>query len=69
MYADHPSFFTLLTHLLCWGCCSLVAKLCLNSSATLWTVARRAPLSMGFLRQEHWSVLPFRSPGELSDKG
>ena len=25
-------------------------------SATLWTVACQAPLSMGFSRQEHWSV-------------
>ena len=31
--------------------------------ATLWTVARQAPLSMGFSRQEYWSGLPFRSPG------
>ena len=30
--------------------------------ATLWTVARQAPLSMGFSRQEHWNVLPFPSP-------
>ena len=26
--------------------------------ATLWTVARQAPLSMGFSRQEYWSALP-----------
>ena len=25
---------------------------------TAWTVARQAPLSMGFSRQEHWSALP-----------
>ena len=30
--------------------------------ATLWTVARQAPLSMGFPRQEYWSRLPFPSP-------
>ena len=24
--------------------------------ATLWTVARQAPLSMGFSRQEHWGI-------------
>ena len=36
---------------------------------TLWGVARQAPLSMGFLRQENWSGLPFRSPGEFSDPG
>ena len=32
-----------------------------------WTVARQAPLSMGFSRQEHWSRLPFPSPGDLPD--
>ena len=32
-----------------------------------WTVARQAPLSMGFPRQEHWSGLPFPSPGDLSN--
>ena len=36
---------------------------------TLWTVARRAPLSMGFPRQEYWSGLPFPSPGYLSNPG
>ena len=30
---------------------------------TPWTVAHQAPLSMGFLRQEYWSGLPFPSPG------
>ena len=30
--------------------------------ATPWTVAYQAPLSMGFSRQEHWSVLPCPSP-------
>ena len=29
------------------------------------TVARRAPLSMGFPRQEHWSGLPCPPPGDL----
>ena len=33
--------------------------------ATPWTVARQAPLSMGFPRQEHWSRLPFPPPGDL----
>ena len=31
--------------------------------ATLWTVARQAPLSRGFSRQEYWSGLPFPSAG------
>ena len=35
--------------------------------ATPWTVARLAPQSMGFSRQEYWSGLPFPSPGDLPD--
>ena len=35
--------------------------------ATPWTVAHQAPLSVGFSRQEHWSGLPFPSPGDLPD--
>ena len=41
-------------------------------SDSLWlhmTVARQAPLSMGFPRQEYWSGLPFPSPGDLPDPG
>ena len=37
--------------------------------ATQWTVARQAPLSMGFSRQEYWSGLPFPPPGDLPDPG
>ena len=37
--------------------------------ATLWTVARQAPLSMGFPRQEYWSGLSFPSPGDLPNPG
>ena len=37
--------------------------------AVLWTVARQAPLSMGFSKQEHWSGLPCLSPGDLPDPG
>ena len=38
-------------------------------SATPWTVACQAPLSMGFSRHEYWSGLPFPSPGYLPDPG
>ena len=38
-----------------------------DSFATPWTVARQAPLSMGFLRQEYWGGLPFTPPGNLPD--
>ena len=34
---------------------------------TLWTVARQAPLSMGFSWQEYWSGLPRPPPGDLPD--
>ena len=40
-----------------------------SDSATSWTVAHRAPLSMGFSKQEYWSGLPFPSPGDLTDPG
>ena len=34
-----------------------------------WTVARQAPLSMGFSKQEHWSGLPCPPPGHLPNPG
>ena len=36
---------------------------------TPWTIADQASLSVGFSRQEHWSGLPFPSPGDLPDPG
>ena len=36
---------------------------------TLWTVAHQATMSMGFLRQEYSSGLPFPPPGDLPDTG
>ena len=38
---------------------------CVRLCATLWIVARQAPLSMGFSRQEYWSGLPCPPPGDL----
>ena len=35
--------------------------------ATLWTLARQAPLSMGFSRWGYWSRLPCFPPGDLLD--
>ena len=40
-----------------------------DSSATPRTIARQAPRSMGFPRQEYWSGLPFPPPGHLPDPG
>ena len=34
-----------------------------------WTVAYKAPLPMGFARQEYWSGFPFPSPGDLPNPG
>ena len=34
---------------------------------TLWTAARRAPLSMRFPKQEYWSGLPFPPLGDLPE--
>ena len=42
--------------------CSVV-----SDSATPWTVACQAPLSVGLPSQEYWSGLPFPSPGGLPD--
>ena len=41
---------------------------CVWVFATPWTVAQQAPLSMGFIRQEHWNVLPCPSPVHESEK-
>ena len=54
--------------------CSVTPSLLFDSFhvqlfVTSWTVACQAPLSMGFLRQESWSELPFPSPGDLRDPG
>ena len=46
-------------------CCCIVTKSC----QTQGLAAHLAPLSMGFPRQEHWSGLPFPSPGDLPDPG
>ena len=35
---------------------------------SLWTVVHRAPLSMGFSRQEYWNGLPFSPIGDLPDR-
>ena len=47
-------------------CGGLVAESC-PALATPWTVARQAPLSMGFSRQEYWTGLPCPPPGDLPD--
>ena len=40
---------------------------CVQLFETPWTVARQAPLSMGFSRQEYWSGLPCLLQGILEE--
>ena len=44
------------------GGCSVMSDF-----VTPWTVARKAPLSMEFFRQEYCSGLPFPSPENIPD--
>ena len=44
----------------------LVAESC-PTLVTPWTVAHKAPLSVGFFMQEYWSGLPFPTLGDLLD--
>ena len=44
-----------------------ISRSAMFNSVSPWTVARQAPLSMGFCRKEYWNGLPFRSPGDLPD--
>ena len=48
-------------------CCS-VTKLCLTLCDPM-DLARQAPLSMEFSRQEYWSGLPCPPPGDLPIPG
>ena len=58
-----------------WGETEGVCGACMhaNSCSTLCDpmayMACQAPLSMEFTRQEHWSGLPFPSPGDLPNPG
>ena len=47
--------------------CAVLSRVRL--SATPWTAARQAPLSMGFSRQEYWSGVPHPPPGDLPNPG
>ena len=42
---------------------------CVRLFVAPWPVARQAPLSTGFPRQEHWSELPFPPPRDLPNPG
>ena len=54
----------------CRGCvCMCVCSQSVRLFVTPWTVARQAPLSMGFSRQEYWSGFPVPSAGDLPNPG
>ena len=57
------------TFFFCKGLCMLSHFSHIQLFVTLWTVARQAPLPMGFSRQEYWSGLPFLSPGDVPHPG
>ena len=54
---------------MCVCVCIYVSCSVVSDSANPWTVARQAPLSMVFSRQEYWRGLPFPSPGDLPNPG
>ena len=56
-------------HLLVVIMCVCQVILVTYDSATLWTIAHQAPMSMGFSRQDYWSRLPSPLPGNLPDPG
>ena len=47
--------------------CESVSRSVVSDSATPWTAARQAPLSMGFSRQEYCSGLLCPPAGDLPD--
>ena len=49
-------------------CCCLVEVMS-DSFEIPWTVARQAPLSLGFPRQQYWHGLALPSPQDLPDPG
>ena len=52
-----------------WAVRVLSGFSCVCLSVTLWTVARQAPLSMGFPRQEYRGGLLRPPPGDLPNPG
>ena len=65
-HQENGTYPTLKVHVFCMCAQSLSH---VRLFVTSWTVARQAPLSVGFSRQEYWSGLPILSPGDLYDPG
>ena len=49
--------------------CSITQLYLILCNPLDWTIAHRAPLPMGFPRQEYWSGLLVSPPGDLPDPG
>jgi len=47
----------------------VLSRLCVQPFVTPWIISCRAPLSVGFSRQEYWSGLPCPPPGDLPNPG
>ena len=65
LYCFLPTLRLCTFFVLCVLSCSVVP----DSFVTPWTVARQAPLTMDFSRQEHWSGLLFPSAGIFPTHG
>ena len=52
-----------------WGAYFLKVKVLVAQLCSTLQPHGQAPRSMGFTRQEYWNVLPFPSPGDISDPG
>ena len=68
-YKRYALFFSFCFIVLLLTACMPTQFSCVRLFVTMWTVARQAPLSMGFSRQEHWSGLPCPSPGNRPNPG
>ena len=70
----HGKCFHVVSYELCWDLEILCASV-LSHFSRVWlfvtpqTVARQAPLSMRFFRQEYWNGLPCPPPGDLLNPG
>ena len=47
----------------------MLSRSVVSDSATPWTVAHQALLSIGFSKQKYWSGLPCPALGDLPDPG
>ena len=64
---SQPFFKVKVGHVLM--CCAWASSLSRVWLCYPWAVARQAPLSMGFSRQEYWGGLPCPPPGDLPSPG